>query len=72
MRIALRVKPTFSFNPNLACFEINIHAPNFMVFLNVPIRFKRSQRNQQATRKGRCLVSNGLLWTTNRYHVRHL
>ena len=72
MRIALRVKLTFSFNPNLACFEINIHAPNFMVFSNVPIRFKGSQQNQRPTRKGRRLISNGLLLTTNRYHVRHL
>ena len=72
MRIALRVKPTFPFNPNLACFEINIHMPNFMVFFNVLIGRKRGQWNQGVTRKGQHLISNGLLLTMNRYHARHL
>ena len=71
-RTALRVKPTFPFNANLACFKSNIHAPNFMVFFNVLIARKRGQRNPRVTRKGWRLVSNGLLLTTNRYHARHL
>ena len=69
IRIALRGKPTLSFNPNLARFKINIHTPKTSLASNVLIGRKRRKR---ATRKGRHLISNGLLLTTNRYHARHL